>query len=311
MKKWILGIIVVSILSALFTGCVSVGAVGLPVDSNNNDKQTDNIPQDTTEDKEKDQINTDNKENTNLDKDATEEVKVEDNNLQGSEGSNEEKDSVEEPEEVPAKKPNDVEPKIHYSGDSNKNLIALSFDDGPDSTYTSQILDILNEYDIKATFFVLGERVEKYPEILKSIHENGHEVGNHSWSHKYFPKLSKEGMKKEVSMTEKIIVETIGEYSPVFRPPYGALNNPGKELISSLGYNIVNWSVDTRDWAGTPSDQMMKYVKQQLKPGGIILMHNSGNVNSLKNTVEILPTIIEWAKEQGYEFTTVSEVLDF
>jgi len=110
--------------------------------------------------------------------------------------------------------------------------------------------------------------------------------------------------------TEKVITEILGEYSPIFRPPYGALKKQGKGTISSLGYSIVNWSVDTKDWAGTSREQMMKYVAQQLKPGGIILMHNSGNQSSVKNTVALLPEMIEWIEEQGYEFVTVSEILD-
>jgi peptidoglycan/xylan/chitin deacetylase (PgdA/CDA1 family) len=81
-------------------------------------------------------------------------------------------------------------------------------------------------------------------------------------------------------------------------------------LVNSLGYNIVNWSVDTKDWAGTSGEQMMQYVRHQLKPGGIVLMHNSGNQNSVKNTVELLPEMIDWMKEQGYEFVTVSEILN-
>ena len=111
-------------------------------------------------------------------------------------------------------------------------------------------------------------------------------------------------------MTEEIITDILGDYSPIFRPPYGALKSHERDLISSLGYHIVNWSVDTKDWAGTSGEQMMKYVKDQLRPGGIILMHSGGNPKTIKDTVDILPALIEWIKEQGYEFGTVSEILD-
>lgn len=293
MKKWIFGIVIISILSMLFAGCTMVGAVNFPVDLKDNGNQIDNTPPSKVESIDSEKTN--GEEKTNQDKINSEtEVELE---------------SAIEPEPEP-EKVDVIESKIHYSGDNNKKLVALTFDDGPESKYTPQILDILDQYNIKATFFVIGENAERYPEALRSIHERGHEIGNHTWSHKYLPKLSKDAMEKEITMTGDVITEIVGEYAPVFRPPYGALKKQGLELANSLGYNVVNWSVDTKDWAGTSGEQMMKYVKAQLTPGGIILMHNGGNPKSIKNTVDILPTLIEWIKEQGYEIGTVSEVLD-
>ena len=193
---------------------------------------------------------------------------------------------------------------------TDKKVVALTFDDGPESKITSQILDILDEYDIKATFFVVGQNVARNTDILKDIYNRGHEIGNHSWSHKYLPKISKKSKEDEILKTEKLLVDVLGEYTPIFRPPYGAVKAQDKQLIDSLGYKVVNWSVDTRDWAGTSNEQIMKYVKQQLRPGGIILMHNSGNTGIIKNTISILPIMIDWITEQGYEFVTVTEILD-
>lgn len=295
MKRWVFNIVIVIILSILVVGCTTVGAVNLPKDSKPREENSVDISpnDDETIKNEKNSVeevaDTESTEGLEVDKDVD---KAED---------------VEKEEETP---PKEIENKIHYSGDGSKKLVALTFDDGPESTYTSQVLEILEGYGIKATFFVVGQNAEKHPEVLKLIHDQGHEIGNHSWSHKYLPKLSKANVEKEVLMTERVIEEAIGEHAPLLRPPYGALKKQGIEQMSSLGYHVVNWSVDTRDWAGTSEEQMMNYVKKQLKPGGIILMHNAGNATSIKNTVSSLPTIIDWILEQGYEFVTVSEILD-
>ncbi len=299
MKRWIYSICIVIIVSILIVGCSVVGAVNLPTDLNDNEQSVKENPLDESVDKpeyieendklqESDQSEENDKSqeiNNNTDSSKDDEVKTEDD-------------------------PKPIESKIHYSGDGDKKLVAITFDDGPESKYTPQILDILDEYNIKATFFVIGQNAEKYPDALKSIHEKGHEIGSHSWSHKYFPKLSQSAVEEEILKTQNIIEDITGEYRPIFRPPYGALEKQGRELVSSLGYNIVNWSVDTRDWAGTSEEQMMNYVKQQLKPGGIVLMHNAGNPKSIENTIRFLPTMIEWITEQGYEFVTVSEILN-
>lgn len=304
MKKWIFSIVVVSILSMLFVGCTTVGAVKLPVDLND-EKQIENISPDKIGDiddnKAKDEGKT-NKDEINVETEIDEK-----NNNKTNDTTNQSKDENKVEQD---KKTDIIDSKIHYSGDGSKKLVALTFDDGPESKYTSQIMDILDQYNIKATFFVIGQNAEKHPEALKSIHERGHEIGSHTWSHKYLPKLSKQEVEKEILRTEKLITDIIGEHSALLRPPYGAIKKEGIEFVNSLGYNVVNWSVDTKDWAGTSGEQMMKYVQQQLKPGGIILMHNGGNPKSVKNTVDTLPKMIEWIKEQGYEFATVSEILD-
>jgi len=301
MKKIILSIVLVSILSILSVGCTTVGAVNLPINLNDDENQVENI-------------NSDKIKNIDGNKIGDKEVNVEpnvDEKTNNNEKTNDEAKQSDNKNNIESdNKPDIIEGKIHYTGDSSQKLVALTFDDGPESIYTSRILEILDEYHMKATFFVIGQSAEKYPEVLKDIHQRGHEIGNHSWSHKYFPKLSQNAIEKEIIMTENVIIEILGEYSPIFRPPYGALNKQGRELINSLGYNVVNWSVDTKDWAGTSGDQMMKYVRDQLTPGGIVLMHNGGNSKSVENLVDILPTIIEWIIEQGYEFVTVSEILE-
>ncbi len=302
MKKHIFNIFLVAILGIfVISGCTMVGASDLSTDSDNDERDIQDVPVQSVE-------HIDNNENEegiiDSDEDKDEEiVEGEDNE---SINDNEENNVIEaEPEE----KTDSGNVKIHYSGDGAEKLVALTFDDGPESELTPQILDILDEYNIRATFFVIGQNAARNMDVLKDIHVRGHEIGNHSWSHKYMPKISKRSKESEILKTEELLIDVFGEHTPIFRPPYGAVKTQDKQLIDSLGYKIVNWSVDTRDWAGTSGEQMMKYVKQQLKPGGIILMHNSGNTKAVKNTVDTLPIMIDWLIEQGYEFATVTEIL--
>lgn len=304
MNRWILNIIITVISGILLIGCTSVGAINLPANLNNGEEHTEVTSPNNNEDEQ-------NSEETNKDEHIEEgsndEVSENGNDKNSNNNqSTDEKDSS-ETEEEKKEYENSIVEKVHYSGTNDKKQVALTFDDGPESKYTAEILEILKEYDIKATFFVIGQHAEKYPEALKQIHKEGHEIGNHTWNHKYLPKISEEAIDEEVLKTEKLLKDILGEVDHIFRPPYGAIKKREVKRINSLGYNVVNWSVDTKDWAGTSKEQMMDYLKKQLTPGGIILMHSTG---SSKNTVEFLPEAIEWIIEQGYEFGTASEVLE-
>ncbi|HZX21279.1 MAG TPA: polysaccharide deacetylase family protein [Clostridia bacterium] len=304
MKKYIYNIFLIGILSIfVITGCTTVGASDLPTNPDNNENDVLSSPSQKI-------AHTD-------DSDSEKDDKVEpggetDSEIESDKGdgdiNNGEENNTNETE--PEDKSNPGSIKTHYSGNGAQKLVALTFDDGPESELTPQILDILDDYDIKATFFVIGQSAARYTDVLKDINDRGHEIGNHSWSHKYLPKISKSSKESEILKTEQLLIDVLGDHTSIFRPPYGAVKAQDKQLIDSLGYKIVNWSVDTRDWAGTSGEQMMKYVKQQLKPGGIILMHNSGNTKTVKNMMNILPTMIDWIREQGYEFVTVTEILD-
>ncbi|HZJ76554.1 MAG TPA: polysaccharide deacetylase family protein [Oscillospiraceae bacterium] len=309
MKKRIYKIFLISVLGIfVITGCTWVGASDFLKDLNNDNKEIqDDLSQETGhadngKNEEKDETD-----ETDLNKD-TEEIAADENNEDNEDADNNEEYNIDETE--PEDKTTSDNVKTYYSGNGTKKLVALTFDDGPESKLTPQILDILDEYGIKATFFVVGQNAARNTDILRDIYDRGHEIGNHSWSHKYLPKISKKSKEDEILKTQKLLVDVLGEYIPIFRPPYGAVKAQDKQLINSLGYKVVNWSVDTRDWAGTSNEQIMKYVKQQLGPGGIILMHNSGNTGIIKNTVSTLPVMIEWIAEQGYEFVTVTEILD-
>ncbi|WP_054973112.1 polysaccharide deacetylase family protein [Paenibacillus sp. A3] len=187
--------------------------------------------------------------------------------------------------------------------------VALTFDDGPDAKYTVKILDILKKHKAKATFFVVGYQAEKHPDVLSRIVKEGHALGNHTWSHKDLTKLSGQQIENELVKLNKVIQNATGEFPKYVRTPYGAVSKKVTEAIEQNGQHNVLWNVDTRDWAGATPENMLKNVKANLKPGGIILMHSfGGKKGDLSNTIELLPKMIEELQEEGYSFVTVDEL---
>ncbi len=188
--------------------------------------------------------------------------------------------------------------------------IALTFDDGPDGEFTPAILDILKENNIKATFFLLGENVARFPEVSLRIHREGHLIGNHSWSHPDFRNLEVEDIiDREIKPTAEAIFQITGE-NPVFiRPPYGAIKDETIKELGKEGYKIVNWSVDTFDWdinLNSP-DAIVQRVLKFAHPGDIILLHSGGG--DRENTVAALGYIIKFLQEKGFQFVSVEELL--
>ncbi len=184
--------------------------------------------------------------------------------------------------------------------DNGIKQIALTFDDGPDPKVTIQILETLNKYDAKATFFMLGSRVEYYPEIAKKVQEAGHELGNHTWNH---PDLTKAGVAKirnEINETTSIIENVTGQKVTAFRPPYGAVN---KTVRSQTNLPVVLWDVDTLDWKHRDPNQLLAHVKGATKDGSIILMHDIH-----QSTADGLDAVLAYLQSEGYTFVTVSEL---
>lgn len=186
---------------------------------------------------------------------------------------------------------------------NKKKVIALTFDDGPDLKYTPPILDILKEKGVKATFFVVGSQVEKYPDVVKRMVEEGHALGNHSYNHKDLTKLNKTQIIKQIELTDKAIKAATGAYPKAFRAPYGALNAQVKKVLEEKGRYHVGWSVDTRDWAGTSIDKMRENIKTNSKDKGIILLHSFGGKH-IQNTVDMLADVIDDLEKLGYSFVT-------
>lgn len=187
--------------------------------------------------------------------------------------------------------------------DPNKKYVALSFDDGPHKSVTPRILDILAKYDAHATFFVLGTQAEAYPEILKRAVSEGHEIGNHSWSHPYLSKLSQGQIKEQLRKTDELVAGATGVAPGLVRPPYGEVN---EAIKASINKPIIKWSVDTRDWESRNPNAIMAKVQSQVKDGAIILMHDT-----YSTTAESLDRVLKWLYEEGYEVVTVSELLGF
>lgn len=178
--------------------------------------------------------------------------------------------------------------------------IALTFDDGPHPKVTMQILKTLEKYDAKATFFLVGQEVKKYPEIVKATFEAGHEIGNHTYNHSKLTTLPLKQMRLQIQSTDSIIKATIGQNATVFRPPYGAYN---KTVINQLNVPLTMWTIDTLDWKHRDPKKTVQAINKQVKNGSIILMHDIH-----QTTADALETILSTLQKQGYEFVTVSEL---
>lgn len=195
-----------------------------------------------------------------------------------------------------------------HAGKEGDRRIALTFDDGPHPRYTKEILDILEEFGVEATFFVVGVNAETYPELIRRALEEGHEIGNHSYNHYHISELSAEAFARDLNACNAAIQRITGERAHLFRPPEGVCTDAIKSICSENSYTIVMWSVDTRDWAHTPVDEICRNVRENAKDGSIILMHDFIGKNS--PTPAALRRIIPMLQESGFEFVTISQLLE-
>ena len=200
------------------------------------------------------------------------------------------------------------ETKRVYSKNREKiGQVALTFDDGPHPRYTKAILDILEEYHITATFFVIGVNATLYPEALLAISESGCEIGNHTFTHENLRNASSESISNEITKCETAIYDHVKSVTKLFRPPQGAYSKTLEDTVSAKGYDIILWSIDTEDWAHTPSDEIVSRVLSSLRDGDIILMHDY--ISGKNTTCEALKILIPEILKRGYEFVTVSELI--
>ncbi|MDM5313844.1 polysaccharide deacetylase family protein [Peribacillus frigoritolerans] len=197
-----------------------------------------------------------------------------------------------------------------YMGSSSKKLIALTFDDGPEDIYTPKILEILKQKNVKATFFVTGEQVEYFPDMLKKIQAEGHVIGNHTWDHPQLSKLTDAQMIESVQSTSAEIEKVTGTKTNLFRPPYGEISDNQINILNKLGYRSIGWTIDTLDWNGTSGNEILSRVNKGLVPGGIVLQHNFRVPGKLDGTIEALPKMIDNLRSQGYEFVTIPALLE-
>ncbi len=192
--------------------------------------------------------------------------------------------------------------------------VSLTFDDGPSPRYTAPILDILKEYSIKATFFVVGKQAKKYPEIIKRMVSEGHDICNHTYSHRDLVPAKRATIIKEVTKTEKALKNIAGVESNLFRPPRGIYNQTVRKLLVDMNYQIILWSLSTCDWRMKSANGILKRVKRFVKEGSIILFHDSGAIlkkegGSRNSTVKSLPNVIEYLQGKGFEIIPITEMI--
>lgn len=195
---------------------------------------------------------------------------------------------------------------VVYKVNSNKKVVALTFDDGPDDVVTPKVLDMLKRFKIKATFFFLGKRIEEFPAVVRRAKREGHLVLNHSWSHPRLSEITNSGYVDEIKKTEKALTRLVGPRPLFMRPPYGDINKPIFKQLESLGYKIIMWSLDTMDWKAKESKEISDKVINEAHPGAIILMHSQRDKMVTANS---LPAMIKGLRAKGYHFTTVDKLI--
>lgn len=198
---------------------------------------------------------------------------------------------------------------IVWAVPTERKVIALTFDDGPDEIKTTAILDLLKQYDAKATFFVVGSRVEKLPDIVKRERKEGHDVGNHTFHHPSFHRISRNKAQSEVDLGQASIVKATGSETYLFRPPGGTYTDSLVKLSKEKGLKIILWSwhQDTLDWRRPGVYRIANKVIRNARNGDIVLMHDY--VYKSTQTVEALKIILPELKKRGFTFVTVSELL--
>lgn len=193
------------------------------------------------------------------------------------------------------------------AGDRGEKTVALTFDDGPHPVYTEEILELLDLYGIKATFFCIGVNAESHPEIVRRIAEGGHCIGNHTYTHPKMRNIDGEALASEIESAEELIFSICGVRPVFFRPPEGYLGKTVSSTAEKEGYSTVLWNVDTLDWTGAGCESIVKTVLKNVKDGSIILCHDY--VSGKSHTAEALGKIIPELIAQGYRFVTVEELV--
>lgn len=193
---------------------------------------------------------------------------------------------------------------IYCVDKGDEKTVSISFDAAWGNEDTEQLIDILEKHNVKATFFVVGEWVDKYPESVKQLSDAGHEVMNHSDSHPHMPELTKEKMREQLTACNNKIEAITGVKPILFRAPYGDYNNEVIQTVRECGSYTIQWDVDSLDWKDLSANEITTRVLSKVKPGSIVLFHNAA-----KNTPEALPEILEKLKADGYSIVPVSQLI--
>lgn len=191
-----------------------------------------------------------------------------------------------------------------YCVQRDNKAVSLTFDAAWGNEDTQQLIDIFDEYGIKATFFVVGDWVTKYPESVKALHDAGHEVMNHSDDHAHFNQLSSDRIIANITACNEKIASVTGVTPTLFRAPYGEYDDNVISTINSMGIHTIQWDVDSLDWKDLSADEIYNRVTSKVQPGSIVLFHNAA-----LHTPEALPSIIEYLLQNGYDIVPVSEII--
>ena len=191
-----------------------------------------------------------------------------------------------------------------YCVQTEEKRIAISFDAAWGADRTDELLAILDEYDVKTTFFLVAFWLERYPEVAAHIPAAGHEIGNHSATHPHMAQLSKEQIRQEIQTTHELIKEITQQEANLFRPPFGEYNNLLLDTMEELGYYTIQWSIDSLDWRPTTPQEIVQRVTSKIAPGAIVLFHNNA-----EHTPAALRPILDYCCQEGYEVVPISELL--
>ena len=191
-----------------------------------------------------------------------------------------------------------------YNVDRQDKVVSLTFDAAWGNEDTQKLINILNKHNVKATFFIVGQWADKYPESVKALSDNGMEVMNHSDTHPHMVKLSRDEMLSQINSCDEKVMKITGKKPTLFRAPYGDYNNSVVEAVRASGHYCIQWNVDSLDWKGITADKITSRVMSKAKNGSIILFHNAA-----LHTPEALPGIIESLQKQGYTILPVSQLI--
>jgi len=190
--------------------------------------------------------------------------------------------------------------------DANEKVVSLTFDDGPHPVFTEAVLDILKTQEIRATFFVKGRNAALFPDLIRRFHNEGHIIGNHSWSHHYlFDLFPAKRMKLEIRETNRIIREITGEIPVLFRPPYGVTNPAVARAVRDGNQIVIGWNIRSCDTILKDPIKIVQRIQKRLNPGSIILLHDNR-----KGSEKILKEVINIVKKNGYKFARIDELLN-
>jgi len=197
----------------------------------------------------------------------------------------------------------ELDTRVVNRGFTDEKVVALTFDDGPHPVTTALLLDTLKRHGVKATFFVVGEKAQEYPELTRRIAAAGYQVACHTYSHDNLTRMSHHEVENEITYWQNDVDRIIGRQARYLRPPGGDYNRDTIAILRERGYVLSLWSVNPGDWQMPPAPVIVRWVMKKVHPGAIVLMHDDG-----LTTVRALPKIIESLRKEGYKFVTLEEM---